>query len=377
MENININENELAKIAVDSKELASSYADVARDCYGLDGAQFASELQDRYPVVMWLLGTSLSQTMRTKVTNGLLGTRVDEEGEYQIQIPRTLWSETPTNSTSECCFSPVEFDKCAGEVPMKLLCLKDCNDIKDVLMNQTIRLANRDAVAPIAYAGETIEAVNDRVAKMSMAMYTAHTIMQGMLTLTTNMTKPFNGLAQVMSNPAVIHIDGSSILNAFEELACRMLVIGYTNGVFAAHPLVIEAIRKAVAPDQYGRRPDGWFVSDDGTLRFKGVRFIEDKLVPFSTTTNTGEVWFMTGDSVGALMLTDLIPTDRFVRNGWGFTEENCGSECKYYYNAGAAFSNNANKLAVISNIAITDACANGTADLAGLIVPNTLIPKA
>lgn len=376
MENIKINDAELSKVAIESKQLASSYSDIARDCFGLDGASFTTELQNRFPVVTWLLGTSLSQTMRARVTNGLLGTRIGEDGEYLLEIPRSLWSETPENSADECCWTPVQFDKCAGEVPMNLLCLKDCDNIMDILMNKTIRLAGRDAVAPIAYAGETIEAVNDRVARMSMALYTAHTVMQGMLNVTTNMTKPFNGLAQVMSNPAVVHIDGSSILGAFEELACRMLVLGFTGSVFAGHPLVIEAIRQAIEPDQYNRRPAGWTVTD-GTIRFKGVRFIEDKLVPFSTTTNTGEIWMLNGDAVGAMLLTDLIPSEAFRRSGWSFDENNCGTECRYYYNAGAAFANNANKLAVISNISITDACANGTADLAGLVVPNTLIPKA
>lgn len=369
--------NELEKVAIESKDLATNYGEVARDCFGLDGATFTSELQNRFPLVDWLLSTPMSQSMRERVRNGLMGTRIGDDGEYLLQTPRSLWTLPATNSADECCWTPVDFDKCAGEVPVNLLCLKDCDNIMDILMNKTIRLAGRDAVAPIAYAGETIEAVNDRVARMSMALYTAHTLVQGMLNVTTNMTKPFNGLMQVMSNPAVIHIDGSSILGAFEELACRMMVLGYGGSVFAAHPLVIGAIKGAIAPDQYNRRPDGWSVAEDGTVRFNGVRFIEDKLVPFSTSTGTGEVWMLNGDAVGAMLLTDLIPTEAFRRSGWSFDENNCGTECRYYYNAGAVFSNNANKLAVITNISISDACANATADLANLIVPQTLIPKA
>lgn len=369
--------NELEKVAIESKELATNYGEVARDCFGLDGATFASELQDRFPLVDWLLSTPLSQSMRRTIENGLMGTRVDEEGNYLLQVPRSLWTLPPTNSADECCWTPVYFDKCAGEVPINMLCLKDRDNIMDILMNKTVKLSSRDAVAPIAYAGETLEAVNDRVARMSMALYTAHTVIQGMQNVTTNLTKPFNGLMQVMSNPAVIHIDGSSILGAFEELACRMVVLGYTGSVFAAHPLIINAIKAEIVPDQYNRRPDGWTVENDRTVRFNGVRFIEDKLVPFSTSTGTGEVWLLSSDAVGAMLLTDLIPTEAFRRTGWSFDENNCGTECRYYYNAGAVFANNANKLAVITNISISDACVNATADLANLIVPQTLIPKA
>lgn len=373
---MNINMKTLEANAFDIKSLASSYADIARECYGLDGAQFANELQNKHPLVPWLLNTPLSKAMRARVTSGLEHTRQDEDGVWQLEVPKSLWSVTPENSSSECCWNPVEFDRCAGEVPVYLLCLKDCEDILDSMMNKTARLNGRDAVAPIAKAGESVETVNERIAKLSMAMYTAHTLIQGQPTVTTNMTKPFNGLMEVMSNPAVMHIDGSSILGAFAELGCRLAVLGTTGKKFASHPLIINAIKKVITPDEYGRRPDGWSVDGEGNPVFMGIGFIAENLVPYSTTASTGEVWLLDSDAVGAMLLTDLIPTNDFVKDGWAFDDTNCGTECKYYYNAGACFGNNANHLAVISGISIGTTCANAIYDLADIVVPTTLIPR-
>ena len=47
---------------------------------------------------------------------------------------------------------------------------------------------------------------------------------------------------------------------------------------------------------------------------------------------------------------------------------------CYYLYNYGTVANNNANRLMVISDVAVSSACTE-IADLAGLINPQTLVP--
>lgn len=363
------------KAAIDPVALSTNYGDIARDCLGMENASFANEMQNNFPLANWLLSTSMSQRMRSMAENGLIN-KYKEEGTWYLRIPNTMWTLPPENNVDECCWTLPDFDKCASKVPLKLLCLKDCDNIEDIIIGQNTRLTSRDAVAPIAYSGDTLNEVNDRIARLMMAFYTAHTLIQGTLDVTTNLTKPFSGMVEIMSNPAIWTTSGASILAAFDELGCRLSQLGTNGVIFAAHPLIMESVRAAIAPDQYNRRPEGWTVDSDGTIRFKGIRFISDKLMPYSTTTATGDIYMLSGEAMGAYLVTDLIPADAYRRYGWSFDEDNCGTECRFYYNEGAVFANNANKLAVITGVPATDACINATSDLAGLIVPNTLIPR-
>lgn len=363
----------LNESAVDMKELATNFSEIGGEC--VEGLVPKNEIQDRYPLATWLLSTPLSNEMRRRVLNkNIYYHKVD--GKVMVSIPQTtVWSELPPSTAGECCWVLPDFDNCSGEVPINLLCLKDCEDVLDSLMSTHLRYTERDSMAPIAYAGETKATVDKRIARMFMAFYTARNIIQGLDNTYTDYLKPFHGLMQVLENPAVMHTAGGSILAAFDEIACRMAVLGYDGFVFAAHPLIIEAIKDAVQPDEYNRLPQGWSYVD-GEPRFHGVRFIADKLVPFSVADGTGEVWVLHRDVVGAFLGTDLMPADSFIKDG--FTAQNtepCGEACTYYYNYGSVFNTDARKLAVITGVSASAACMNATADLAGLIVPQTLIP--
>jgi hypothetical protein len=62
------------------------------------------------------------------------------------------------------------------------------------------------------------------------------------------------------------------------------------------------------------------------------------------------------------------------------FTEQakadGCGQLCTYLYNYGTVANNNANRVMVISGVAVSSACTE-IADLASLINPTTLVPAA
>lgn len=369
----------LDAIAVDQKHLATNFVDIVPDCCGA-GAEVKTELMNRYQLYNWLINTSLSRRVRgmiNDVDRGICILHQDTEGKYVIEIPQIYWSLPPTGSAEECCWQPLDFAKCGGNVPVNRLCLKDCDNIDDELLGRVIRM-NR-SYGELARRGESVWATKKRIARVSMAFLTAYNVILGMDENVTDFLKPFHGLLQVMSNPAISTIEGAEILSAFDSMACRMALLGGDDYIFALNPIIYNTLLNVIRRGQFGELPMGWSRNGD-ELRFRGIRFLQDRHVPVDLEAGTGEIWVLSGEAVGAWMATDLMPADAFIKES-GHKEETladgCGSSCTYYYNYGAAFANNANKLMRIVNVPISAACVTATGDLGNLIMPNTLIPKA
>lgn len=375
-----ITREDLDKVAVDKKDLATNIGEIAPDCTG--DQSIASEIQDTFPVVARLLGTRMSQEMRRRARANLLGLHketIDNEPKWVLQIPATVYTTEPTSTENECCWVPFDFDKCASVVPLNLLCLKDCENIEDKFMSRIARFGANDVVPGIARQGETLAEVKLRVDRLSMAFFTARNIMFGIDGTYTNTLKPFHGVLSVLENPAVPHIDGTNILEAFDLLGCRLAVVG-GNQWFAVHPMIYDAIDAAVYPDERGNLPKGW-TRTNGQLRFMGRPFVQDKSMIINTALGTGEVWMLDDATSGVFMATDLAPTRDFIRDTGAYangapTAGSCGSECLYMYNMGAAFAQDANKLAVITDVPVSAGCVDAVADLAALVAPTTLIPR-
>ncbi len=386
----NVDEKKLEAVAVDSKKLASNLPEVLDDCYGIEGGDVTSLLQTYFPLVNWLLDTSQSRALRSELngryrdalSNRFHKETIGEEGEEQVkwvmETPRSIWTELPESTANECCWLPMDFAKCAGKVPINLLCLKDCGDITDDLMGDILRFNQRNAVEPIANPGETFNEARVRLDRLSMLFYTAHNVIQGIDDTYTDTLKPFHGLLAILENPAVMHYDGSNMLAAFAAVGCRLDILGGRNQIIAVNPVIYSAIAAAIIPDANGLLPAGWTKDANGVIRFHGREFIQDKLVPVDITNGTGEAWILDGESLGLFLATDLAPTDSFIRYSGLNTQDapRCGEECMYMYNLGAAFSNNANRLAVITDIPVQSACAGTIANLAGYVNPQTLIPR-
>lgn len=370
--------NVLDKASVDSVKLAGSFSDIIGDCCGPE-VNLRTQLINNFPLVAWLLSTQLSNYVRTNMWREKRCMLFKDEGKWTLKVPGSLWSVPATSSAEECCFVPFEFDKCAGTVPLNLLCLKDCESIEDELIGYNLKSA---PVPGLAYQGETEDEVRRRIARLSFAFYQAYNIVYGHDDVfvegdgTSVPLKPFHGLAQLLDNAAVASIEGGDIITAFESVGCRAGLIG-GNYVIAVNPIIMNSIKAAISPDQFGRRPEGWTVVGD-TVRFNGMRFIEDRLVPVDQETGTGEAWVLASDSVGVYMMDNLFATERFMRRQENVEtlENGCASKCDYYYNMGTAFNSNAAKLMKVVDIPITGACAAGIGDLTGLITPNTLIPN-
>lgn len=376
--NENISTDALEAVAVDTRDLASNIADVAQDCVG--GMRLASAIQDNFPVVSRLLSTRMSRYMRDQAENGLVHMhkeKVGDETKWVMPIPATVYSLDPTDTSNECCWVPFDLDKCASVVPLNLLCLKDCENLEDIFASRIARFNSNETIPGIANRGETLASAKLRMDKLSMAFFTARNIMYGLDGVYTKTLKPFHGLLAVMENPAVSHIDGTNIMEAFDLLGCRLAILG-GNQWFAVHPMIYAAIDAAIYPDERGNLPEGW--SKDGGLKFYGRPFVQDPSMLLDPKAGTGEVWLIDDDTTGAFMATDLMPTEDFIRrSGVGDTvtpDNHCGAECMYMYNMGTAFAQDANKLAVITDVPVKAGCVDAIADLAGRVYPETLIPR-
>lgn len=365
-------------IAVDRRTLATNFADVVPDCCNDAGADAKNELQNRYELYNWLQNTELARRVRQLISgeDGICILHKDSDG-HKLEVPATYYTLDPASSAEECCWSPLDFAKCKGNVPVHRLCLKDCDNIDDELLGRVVSMGRN--YGEIASANTSKWEAKKRVARLSMAFLTNNNVIDGTTTTTTSVLKPFHGLLEVMSNPAVVAIQYlGSIVATFDSMFCRMAVLGGLNRwVFAIHPLLYASIRSELHRDQFGEYPEGWAVNGD-EITYNGIRFIRDSKVPLSLTTNTGEIWILDGGAVGSWMATDLLPTDPFIKES-GHQEQTlangCGSSCTYYYNYGAVFNNNASRVMRVTGVPVSSACVNGITGLSGLINPTTLIP--
>lgn len=357
-------------------KLATNFVDIISDCEGLEDFSIRNELQNRYPLVAWLLDTQLANMMRRRSLNPqMFHHSADENVDWEMEVPGTVWTLEPSNQATDCCWTMPDFAKCFTTVPAMMLCLKDCDNIFDKMVMERLRINERTDLMGIARDGETVEQVNERIRILWFAFYLAHTAILGTMSTSDNITKPFHGLLEVMQNPAVISFAGANILAAFESFGCRAAVLGGTEDmVFATNPLIYESLKRAIVPDQNGQYPAGWTVNGE-ELRYNGIGFIRDKLVPVDMATGKGDIWVLDGASVGLFFGYNM--NDPYVvRND--FTEQTlengCGQFCTYLYNFGTVANNNANRIAVISGVPVSAACTE-IADLAALINPTTLIP--
>lgn len=373
----NFNLNRLMRQAVEVQELASNFVDIISDCQSLEDFTLRNALQDRYPLAVWLMETRMSNVLRDMESDPQ---RFHKGGENNTQwvmdVPGTVYTLAPANSGDDCCWTIPDFAKCAGSVPMSFVCLKDCDNIFDSLVYDKLRINAKSALERFAREGETINQVENRIRHLWMAFYTMHTAILGTMQTSDNIVKPFHGLLEVLQNDAVVSISGANILAAFDSIACRLAVLGGDDWVFAVNPLIYRSIKAVIKRDERGEYPDGWSVDANGRLRFEGIGFIDDKLVPVDMEAMTGDIWLIDGSATGLYLAYDLgreAERDTFTEE----TKANgCGTECHFLYNFGTVANNNANRVMVISGVPVSSACTE-IADLAELINPTTLVPAA
>lgn len=339
-----------------------------------------TEMQNKFPLVDWLLNTTQSRKIKAQYNSGSLTVRRHDDGKLYFTHPWVVGTTLPTDTNGECCWSALDIKKAGGESTFSLLCLKDCDSVLEELVWSKKRFGSNDLTGYFARQGETVKEARVRMAKLSMAFFTAYNIVNGVSTAGTSVLKPFHGLLEVMESNEVLHMSGQNILSAFDQLACRYAVAGDGDIVYAVHPLTYQAIVQAVKPSKFtGELPTNWTKNGD-TLTFLGHPFIQDKTVPVDVTKGTGEIWALDGDSLGILLGTTLVPTDKdFMRKTFADNnkpDDGCGTDCTFYYNFGGVFNTNPYRMAVITDVPLSANCLGSALDgLDNLIKPETIVP--
>ena len=382
MPNLKLNAEQLAAVATQMTDVMKNMSNIGDIGIAPDfsDAQLRNPMQNEFPLLDYLMNTAAARKMRERMRNGLQGLHKDSDtGKWNAMLPYSIGTKELADTAGECCWIPPDIAKCGGKVELSLLCLKDCEDIMDKLLNNQRFVGSNDLGAPFQNPGESVSAARTRWARMMMAWFTAKNAYLGVLGAETGTIKPFHGLTEVMEDPAVIKVAGTNILGAFASQWCRLSVLGGTDYVFACTPLVYEAINQAVQPGRWNVLPAGWArVGEE--LRFHGIRFIVDKWLPLDLDAATGEVFLLSGEEAGAWFATTLAPADGFVlenqTTNTNDPAQGCSTQCDLYYNIGAVFNNNPNKAAVITDIPLSANCMGSSLQgLDDLIQPETPIP--
>lgn len=386
MNELNVSRNSLDANAVDVNALSEFVTNLSSNIGGVGIApdysnnQLRNPVTDPFPLVTWLRQTALSAQIRNGASRGLAAIHQDADGNWVLMLPYTVGTKEPTATPNACCWVPLDIAKCGDEVPIRMLCLKDCDNILPNLINAGRRAGSNDLIGYFMRPGESVRQARRRMARTSMAYFTARNMILGLTTAETGFLKPFHGLLEVMEDVTVPHFLGTDILATFARLGCRLSILGGSNYIFAANPIMINTIAEAVQPGQFNTLPTGWTKSADGSVSFMGIRFLADKSIPVDLENGTGEIWLLNGNFVGAYMGTDLTVTNNdFIREGFTSTDDpnnGCASECTYYYNYGTVFKTNPNYLAVIQDVPISANCAGeALVGIDHLITPDTLVP--
>lgn len=361
--------------AMTPEQLSSNFIDIISDCEGLEDFSLRNELQRYSELATWLLATPFARIMRRRSTDPQKFHKSATEGvEWEMDVPGTVWTLEPQNAGADCCWTIPDFAKCAGQVPLNFVCLKDCDSIFDKMVLDRLRINPRVDLEGFARDGETLADVENRIRHLWMAFYTLHTMILGTSNTSDNITKPFHGLLEILQNSAVVSISGANILAAFDSVGCRLDVLGGDNWAFFTNPLIKRTLEAVIVADERGNYPAGWG-RQGNRLFFNGIEVLTDKLVPVDMENLTGEIWLLDGASVGAFLGYD-IGNEMEIRDD--FTEktkeEGCGQFCTYLYNFGTVANNNANRVMIMSGVPVSSVCTQ-IGDLAGLINPKTLVP--
>lgn len=374
---------ELEKKSVDFAKI-EQIAEVLGDCALLNGADIKNDIEQNFPLTMWLTRTNLARRIKANAGLGLLNKYKASEGRFagkwMIKLPGKVWTTPADDSQFDaCCWVGDDIAKCSGEMPLEMVCLKDCENIYDTLATRALTFGVQ--VDGLVTKDETIKQLKDFINIRSLAMHSAYTMVQGTWGSGSGLVKSFHGLAEVLSNPAILKLDASEIgvLAAFDTLGCRIAAMGgdISGKVFWAHPMTYENIKRLIKKDIYGNYPDNWTVDGD-TVRFYGIPFRVTKEVPFHFADALGTVYLLDSDAVAGVWSTDIAVTNPdFIRRtySYGGADNQCGIDCEYRYNIGGVGANDANRLAVITNIPTSNICMNAIGDLEKLLVPDTIIP--
>lgn len=298
--------------------------------------------------------------------------RKDENGDWIVEA--YTWGTTDPDDGEGCCFVPFDIQACKDQAKVFSLCLKDCETTLDKMMNKQLGYKGTDLLNYFQRLGWTYDQSLQFMAWYSFAYRTQRVIAQGLVDVTAPGLRPFHGVAEVMSHPAVTPLRGTDILGAFAQAGCIIDVLnqgGSSNYAIFVHPVGHSAISGAVVEGRNGKLPDGWekgslgtFEGQQVTLRYKGIPVVKDFYVPKDLeTTNTFEAYIIDLSTTRASMIyQDLMIPESAIYTGQTLDPtDNCTFvTCDIYENAGVVHSSNYARNILISGMPLGAHCSGG-----------------
>ncbi|MFV0409649.1 MAG: hypothetical protein ACK5LJ_08130 [Paracoccus sp. (in: a-proteobacteria)] len=285
----------------------------------------------------------------------------------EVVLGKTIWTELPEDIGTACCHTKPDVNGCLTTAVPSRLCLRDCYDD---MREHFLRMVRQGYSL---FGGSNAESEYMAELKAWFVFIQARDIMYGQKGVTGGNVPSFSGVLDVMNN-AMVSFSGADIIGVFEQLDCRLSILG-GNYVFGAHPLVVSAVKEAVnRGGQYYRN----FSMNGGTLEFKGYPIVEDVLVPVDYATGTGQIWFADLNKAGVFMEYNLSEPDVLEIDSYtDSTTGDCFQHCTMLRNYGFAFSKDFNAVGRITDVPISAACMgeNALFGLGAFMNPETLIP--
>lgn len=353
----------------------------------------ASEPRTSSPYLDWLWNTNASRRIRNNVRNSL-GQIIRENGENFLKLPTIYHTKEYADTTGQCCWSPLEWALAGDKVPLRMLCLKDCESIEDRIIDEFQTVGSPDLKSFIQRQNMTARQVKVENAIESMAFFTRLNVINGVLEDETPLLKPFHGLQEVLDDPSVYSIAGQSWFQTFEAFRCRLEVLismtGVGQKVFWMNPITLRRIEVSVKRHLRHNSafvyttdlPFDWEFNAAGELTFLNIPLRSDLFFAIDPENpGIGDITFQDGDSIGIFMTSPFrlqnTPNNFHIRNQFTSTNDpaqGCASDCDLYYNVGTVFNLNANHLAVLEGTRASDTATCDLTGMHGLINATTLI---
>lgn len=343
-----------------------------------------------------LLNTPLSKQLKAMRDASLGGENVpiygkNADGERTLQnIPKMSFSAMTANP-DDCCVIAGDLQVCQDETVLKAICIEKCEKELDRMIASVSHASTTSAV----YAAYKQMLVGAGIPKSSLPTLEEFeqlsligqfitlnmlTFINGLLEVEQNgnIIKRFSGLAQVFANADVLPISGGSgVLAAFDQVLCRMNIIGsefFAGGFLLASRTAFTAIQREVVPKRDGNYPAGWTVTDTTetvngysmpkkNYYFNGLPVIESRLVYIDPETLDGDI-YLVPPTVGVFSGVPLDMPAQFILDQWEdakspfvhFDETStsypdCWTSCDRLTNFGAVVSTEVNALLKITGI--------------------------
>lgn len=262
-----------------------------------------------------------------------------------------------------CCFtSEFTFEVTGHATPVRYLCYKDCRSRLDYLMEDKIHFKQGDLINRFQQLGWSYSQARDFMAWYIFAYIVERHIVQGMLNYSGQGLRPFAGVAEMMSSPAVTPIDaGGSVIGAFRQVDCFISVLDDDSANYAifGHKLTINGIKAAIQKDRDGNYPEGWS-KDGNSISFRGIPFYASRWIPYDLEkTMTGELYIIDLNKVEAVTQYDLFVPQSSVYNRREEDPNVAGCEvlCTKYENFGAVVTNSPISHILVANVPLDATC--------------------